>query len=342
MAELLDQYQERKRRQGKLDFVDLLCHVRDLIRNQRDARAYLQQRFRCLLVDEFQDTDPLQVEILLLLCADDPEESDWRKARPQDGKLFLVGDPKQSIYKFRRADLLLYRTIRGALKDSGVGCETLAQSYRAVPNIQQFVNAAFENEMSTDASEGHADWAELERFRPEIAGQPSVIALPVPRPYGKARLSKQAIAESLPDAIAAFIDWLLAHKSWRFGDSGEPLREKDIAVLFRKRNYGNVDLTRETVRALEARGIPHLLAGSKSFHRREEVETLRAALTAIEWPDDELSVFAMRSCCCTSTRLAVCTRSAFLNRPFSRRSPRHWLCWRTCIAPATGARSPRR
>src|SRR5262249_48609354 len=52
------------------------------------------------------------------------------------------------------------------------------------------------------------------------------------------------------------------------------------------------DLTREYARAMEARGIPHLLAGSKSFHKREEVETIRAALTAIEWPDDELSVFA--------------------------------------------------
>src|SRR5262249_43380682 len=133
--------------------------------------------------------------------------------------------------------------------------------------------------------DGHAEWAPLERFRPEIEGRPSVIALPVPRPYGKARLSKQAVAESLPDAIAALIHWLLAQQHWGY-------REKDIAVLFRKRNYSGIDLTRETVRALEARAIPHLLAGSKSFHHREEVETLRAALTAIEWPDDELSVFA--------------------------------------------------
>jgi ATP-dependent exoDNAse (exonuclease V) beta subunit len=285
MKDLLDEYRNRKRRQGKLDFVDLLCGVRDLLRDQRDVRNYLQDRFKFIFVDEFQDTDPLQVEILLLLSSGDPDEADWFKVRPRPGKLFLVGDPKQSIYKFRRADLVLYRDVRQVLEERGVGCVTLTQSFRSVPNIQQFVNAAFETEMSGDAVDGHAEWAPLERYRTEIGGRPSVIALPVPKPYGKQRLSKQAVADSLPDAIGAFVDWLVKESGWGF-------RERDVAVLFRKRNYSGTDLTRETVRALEARGLPHLLAGSKSLHHREEVETLRAALTAIEWPDDELSVFA--------------------------------------------------
>ncbi len=95
--------------------MDLLIAVRDLVRDQQDVRGYLQQRFTHLFVDEFQDTDPLQAEILLLLAADDPDESDWRTVRPKPGKLFLVGDPKQSIYKFRRADMVLYRQIRERL-----------------------------------------------------------------------------------------------------------------------------------------------------------------------------------------------------------------------------------
>jgi ATP-dependent helicase/nuclease subunit A len=273
MQGLLEEYEERKRRQGKLDFVDLLCRVRDLLRDQADVRIYLQNHFTHLFVDEFQDTDPLQVEILMLLGGNDP-----------GGKLFLVGDPKQSIYKFRRADLVLYRQVREQLQERGVGFVTLTKSYRSVPNIQHFVNAAFETEMTGSVEDGHAGWAALERDREEIAGRPSVIVLPVPRPY-KMRLAKEALALSLPEAIAAFIAWMVRESGWGIG-------ERDIAVLFRKRNYGKIDLTREVVRALEARGVPHLLAGSKSFHRREEVETLRAALTAIEWPDDELNVFA--------------------------------------------------
>ncbi|HLH41652.1 MAG TPA: UvrD-helicase domain-containing protein [Bryobacteraceae bacterium] len=285
MRGLLEEYGERKRRLGKLDFVDLLQKVRDLLRDEKEVRAYFQNRFACIFVDEFQDTDPLQAEILLLLGAENPNERDWRKASPKSGKLFLVGDPKQSIYKFRRADLMLYREVRQLLEKWGAGRVALTRSFRAVPNIQEFVNAAFETEMSGDAMEGHAEWAPLEKDRDEIDSRPSVIALPVPEPYATQRLSKQKVAECLPQAIAAFVDWLVNESKWGYC-------EKDVAVLFRKRNYGEIDLTRETVRALEERGIAHLLAGSKSLHRREEVETLRAALTAIEWPDDELSVFA--------------------------------------------------
>jgi ATP-dependent exoDNAse (exonuclease V) beta subunit len=284
MTGLVEEYNQRKHRAGKLDFVDLLICVRNLVRDQHEVRKYLQGRFTHLFIDEFQDTDPLQAEILLLLAADDPFESNWLKARPKPGKLFVVGDPKQSIYKFRRADMVLYREVRDALRDRGVGFVTLTQSFRAVRNIQLCVNAAFEMEMTGDSATGQADWVPLEEDRTDPEGRPSVVVLPVPRPY-KTRLAKEAVNRCLPDAIAAFIAWLVNESDWGF-------RARDIAVLFRRRTQGGTDLTREYARALEARGVAHLLAGSKSFHRREEVETLRAALTAVEWPEDELSVFA--------------------------------------------------
>ena len=290
MSGLVDEYNERKRRQGKLDFVDLLICARDLVRDQPVVREYLQDRFSHLFIDEFQDTDPLQAEILLLLAADDPAESDWLKIRPVAGKLFVVGDPKQSIYKFRRADILLYRDIRDKMVDRGCGLVALRKSFRSVPNLQHFVNTSFETEMDGD---GHAEWIPLERHREEIGGRPSLIALPVPRPY-KTRLSKDAVNKSLPDAIAAFVAWLVKSDWLVQRPSGEltAIKARDIAILFRRRTQAGQDLTREYARALEARNVDHLLAGSKSFHHREEVETLRAALTAIEWPDDELSVFA--------------------------------------------------
>ena len=304
---LLEEYEIWKNRAGKLDFVDLLCLVRDLLQDQSDVRGYLQNHFTHLFIDEFQDTDPLQVQILMLLAENDP-----------GGKLFLVGDPKQSIYKFRRADLLLYHQVQERLTERGVGLVTLTKSYRSVPNIQLFVNAAFETEMDGDVEAGRAGWAALERDREEIPDRPSVIVLPVPKPY-KIRLAKEALAHSLPEAIAAFIAWMVKESGWGYG-------EKDIAVLFRKRNYGKIDLTREVVRALEARGIPHLLAGSKSFHRREEVETLRAALTAIEWPDDELNVFATLK----GSLFAIPDEALFLYRqahgrlyPLSKGTSRH-------------------
>ena len=91
----------------------------------------MQQRFTHFFIDEFQDTDPLQAEILLLLAADDPNETDWQAARPIPGKLFLVGDPKQSIYRFRRADVALYENVKKRLLSAGAELLHLTTSFRA-------------------------------------------------------------------------------------------------------------------------------------------------------------------------------------------------------------------
>jgi ATP-dependent exoDNAse (exonuclease V) beta subunit len=100
-----------------------------------------------------------------------------------------------------------------------------------------------------------------------------------------------------PNAVAAFIEWMCRESGWTVRDrstgSRVAIRPEHVCILFRRFTNFGTDLTQEYVRCLEARGIPHLLVGSKSFHRREEVGTLRTALRAIEWLDDELSVFAV-------------------------------------------------
>jgi ATP-dependent helicase/nuclease subunit A len=297
MWDLVESYDALKRRAGKLDFVDLLILARDLVRGNAEVRAYLQQRFTHIFIDEFQDTDPLQAEILLLLAANDPAQEDWLQATPQPGKLFVVGDPKQSVYKFRRADVVLYRAIRDALATRGVGLVQLTTSFRALRPIQECVNAAFESEMQDDAAAGQAVYSALQGDTPPIDGQPSVVVLPAPKPYGSTRISKIAINGCLPPAIVAFVEWLVRESGWKVRDPEDPsqlipVSPRHIAILFRRFTNWGADITRDYVRALEAREIPHLLVGSKSFHSREEVETLRRALTAIEWPEDELSVFA--------------------------------------------------
>ena len=116
-----------------------------------------------------------------------------------------------------------------------------------------------------------------------------------PEPYGDyGKIVDWRINESFPDAVGAFIAWLLNESGWMVEEEGGAvaIRPRHIAILFRRfRNFGT-DVTRAYVRALEARRIPHVLVGGRSFHDREEVIALRNALTAIEWPDDELRVFA--------------------------------------------------
>jgi hypothetical protein len=161
-----------------------------------------------VFVDEFQDTDPLQAEILLLLCADDPSDATWTAFRPVPGKLFIVGDPKQSIYRFRRADVGVYRDVCEQLAARGRRL-ALTTSFRSVPDIQRFVNAAFAPRMTGDRDTLQADYVPLAPDRPFIPDQPSVVALPVPKPYGKRNISGAAIDASLPDATGAFVEWLV-------------------------------------------------------------------------------------------------------------------------------------
>jgi ATP-dependent helicase/nuclease subunit A len=285
--EVVGLYQEAKQRAGQLDFMDLLLYARNLLRHDR-ARAELQQVYRRIFVDEFQDTDPLQAEILLLLTADDPAQRDWRKARPAPGKLYVVGDPKQSIYRFRRADARLFRRVCRDLVEAGVGSNELTRSTRSTTTIQGFVNAAFERTIP--------NYLALQGGVEQPPDQPGIVALPMPYPYGTRNLSNPKIVECSPNAVAAFIEWLCRESGWKVRDGKGQwigVQPEHVCILFRRFTNFGTDLTQEYVRALEARGIAHLLVGSKSFHLREEVGTIRAALRAIEWPDDELSVYAV-------------------------------------------------
>ena len=282
---------------GRLDFLDLLLKARDMIRDHDDVRIDFQGRYTHILVDEFQDTDPLQAEILLLLAADDPTERDWRAVTPHPGRLFIVGDPKQAIYRFRRADVGTYYQVKRQLQTRRVSLLALTTIFRAVPSLQRAANHAFSTLMtpsSTDAAT-QAEYVPLSPFRDEPSTQPTFIALPIPRPHGMRRVAASAIERSLPGAVGGFVGWLLTESGWTVTEHDEervPISARHVCLLFRRFESFGSDVTRDYVEALEARGVPHLLVGGRTFHSREEVATLRSALSAIEWPDDQLSVFA--------------------------------------------------
>jgi ATP-dependent exoDNAse (exonuclease V) beta subunit len=300
LREIVAAYEESKQKEGVVDFVDLLLATRNLIARDRPAREALQARFDHYFVDEFQDTDPLQAEILLLLAADDPAQDDWQRAHPVPGKLFIVGDPKQSIYRFRRADVAIYEAIKRRLAGEGARVLQLTTSFRAPPSLQAAVNAAFAPRMQGAEDGSQAHYVALEGAKQDVVDRPTLVALPVPRPYSDwDRVVNWKIDESLPEATGAFVDWLVNESGWTVkernaaGDEVDvPVQPRHVCLLFRRfRNFRD-DATRGYVRALEARRIPHVLVGGRTFHDREEVLAIRNALAAIEWPEDQLSVFA--------------------------------------------------
>ncbi len=309
LRDAVDRYGEKKRKAGAVDFLDLLIRARDLVRDHAEVRHEFQRRFRYLLVDEFQDTDPLQADLLMLLAADEPRGAAAgpgaaveRPIRP--GALFIVGDPKQSIYRFRRADVGVYREICDTLVARGAVRVRLRTSFRSVPAIQRAVNAAFSVHMTGDRAALQAEYVELQPARDDHPAQPAVVALPVPHALSdRGNVTQGAIATSLPGAVGEFVRWLVAESGYTVPDehaaaasdgtyARRPIRAGDVCLLFRRFLDFHTDVTRRYVDALESRGLTHLLVGGKAFHEREEVDALRTALTAIEWPDDALSVFA--------------------------------------------------
>ena len=142
-----EEFADYRRRIGRLDYQDLLGLSAELLRRSMDARSQLGDKYRRILVDEFQDTDPLQTEILFLLTSEpavggEAAEGDWRRDDPRPGALFLVGDPKQSIYRFRRADISLYSFVKDRFADFG-SVLTLTMNFRSRPPITDFVNDVF-------------------------------------------------------------------------------------------------------------------------------------------------------------------------------------------------------
>jgi ATP-dependent helicase/nuclease subunit A len=281
---------------GRLDFADLLGRLRDLLRDDRDARRSLQARFRYLLVDEFQDTDPLQAEIVFFLCEREPQTDDWRAVTLAPGKLFVVGDPKQSIYRFRRADIAMYDRVKrkiDSLPDSDGGVEQLTQNFRTTPQIITWVNDVFDSVFVREEGT-QPEYQPVEPYRLS-AGGPGVTVLLGPS-YGSAAGETDAARRDEARAIAALLIRMKAdhEQRWQVKDrdaaddpaSWHAPKWGDIALLFR------VTTGLETYeQALRAAGVPYRVDGGKSYFSRREVGDVLLCLRAVDDPSDGPAVY---------------------------------------------------
>lgn len=188
---------------SRLNFQDLLLKTSGLLRHSPDVRSYFRKCFTHLLVDEFQDTDPVQAEVMLYLTSADYEERDWKKLSPEPGSLFVVGDPKQSIYRFRRADIITYNRVKQMILSSGGRVVNLSSNFRTIGPIIDWVNNSFETEFSKYPENASPDHIPLQKGRPttEELTLEGVRKLPIPKNISKA----ENIVEYESDLIASFI-----------------------------------------------------------------------------------------------------------------------------------------
>ena len=219
---------ERKER-GTLTYQDLLVLTAELLREHPDTRRDLGKRYSRVLVDEFQDTDPLQAEILLLL-ASDPGSSgagareSWTHVVPRPGALFVVGDPKQSIYRFRRADIALYDFVKERFKAFGKVLR-LETNFRSLPVIADLVKGVFDrpDRFPSKDTDRQAAFAPLRSWRGRDAGERGKVVT-----YSVRAATNSQMAERDAAAVALLIA--------RRVHAGER-RPGDFMVLTRYRPY---------------------------------------------------------------------------------------------------------
>ncbi len=260
------EFEATRRRDGTLFFQDLLLLAARLLRERPVARRELGERYRYILVDEFQDTDPIQAEVLLLLAS---ATGDWQDAVPRPGALFVVGDPKQSIYRFRRADISIYNQVKRRFREFGMVVE-LTANFRSTKPIENLVNAAFERLFPKEATEHQAAFAPLNTRRSD---ERSAVR--------KYFLQGPTQAEMQRDESKQLAEWIRQRV-----DSGDA-RAGDFLILVSR----NKELA-PFASAIEAVDLPVDVTGS-GISIEDEVKELRLLLRALSDPGDPVLTVAV-------------------------------------------------
>ena len=267
-------FDRMKHELGMLDFGDLLTHTRDLLRETPRVRRRAASGIHFLMVDEFQDTDPVQAEIVRQLCGDEL----------LTGKLFLVGDAKQSIYRFRSADPRVFHALRDEVPVEGR--LPLSTNFRSQPEILNFVNCLFRGAMGTD-------YEPLIPFHDkQLSPAPTIEFLfPSPDPEfpdaNSERRRKQE-ADWIARRISTFLDGTPRVRGKNPATEAGELRPAipgDIVILFRA--LSDVGLYED---ALRKHGHDYYLVGGRAFYAQQEIFDLVNLCSFLDDPDDEIAL----------------------------------------------------
>jgi ATP-dependent exoDNAse (exonuclease V) beta subunit len=287
LDQLLTGYRDSKRAAAVLDFDDLLLHVRDLVRGQDDVRQAIGRRYKFILIDEFQDTDRVQNEILFSIAAIPGHRGPWQESKLRPGSLFLVGDPKQAIYRFRGADIEAYQHSCELIRaqDAGAILEVTA-NFRSQGAIIKHVNRCFEDVFARPSQPRYVPLA------PTIPDH----TYPVPcvtrftiEVHTEGRIYAEMFREAEAERVAEICAGLIGNVTITRADKSQsPLQPGDIALL----SPGHTDLWRYE-RALEKRGLAVSSQAGQTLMRREETQDVLALLRVLADSSDMLAFGAL-------------------------------------------------
>lgn len=275
---IVEQIRNDYLQEGILSFDDLIVKTRDLLQKDLYVRRLLKEKFDLLFIDEFQDTDPVQGELLLLLAEEKTGSAPrWQEVRLAPGKLFVVGDPKQSVYRFRGADITAYELFTDLiLKQGGEKC-FLQQNFRCAPDIVTVANEVCRRAMVQETSFQPA-------YVPIFAAKPNrgqavqwLFILP-PDKIVQADDYRHNQAEQIAR-------WIEAHVGKDVLANGKKLTYGDIAILSRASTtaWPYTD-------ALRRHGIAFNIEKDKDYYRKQEINDFLNLLQVIADPVNQTAL----------------------------------------------------
>ncbi len=291
MQPVLRRYRDYKRSAALLDFDDLIFAALDLLRDHEEVRRALAARYARVLVDEFQDTDPHQVEIFWRLCGDPADSAsgeDWKEFRIRPGALFLVGDPKQAIYRFRGADVATYVRARDMfLERDAESVVSISTNFRSCAPVLAYANDRFKQPLSAPGQPG---FTALHPFHTDKAHPLGVAALEIAVADADGKASAEQRRDGEAEAVAELCARLIGSEVILDRRTGKTRRCRagDIALLAPTGN--NLWRYEE---ALERFGVPVATQAGKGLFRRQEIQDLIALTRVLADQRDTLALGAL-------------------------------------------------
>ncbi len=294
-------FKEWKSQRGMLDFDDLQIRVRDILKNNRKIRRDLKNRFKVIMLDEFQDTNSVQKEIVYYLCEDLGKEGIFTESgsyqdiiRLHPKKLFFVGDPKQSIYRFRGADVTVFLEMQSALSESEVQGKKVyfSENFRSQKGIVEFSNLFFSSIMSGGSEKyevnfSHDDHQEHQRQLHDEGVRVELIKINRGKnSEQKRRIEASAISRRILEIVQPGSSVTVYEK----GESGKEKRKahpefSDIAILFRR--FTHIKLYE---REMRKRNIPYYVVKGRGFFGCQEIKDIVNFLKYLDGENDDVAL----------------------------------------------------
>ena len=282
-------FEQEFREKGQLTFFDYLYYLREMLKedaekNEGKLISYISKRHRYFLIDEFQDTNPMQAEVFFYLSSEKPAKR-WEQCLPRPGSLFIVGDPKQSIYRFRGADVRSFLYVKELFVDHVGDVLSLCRNFRSTKTLCEYFNCVFDK-LLHDETPDQSKYEEIPLPEETVNEFQGVFKYDVYEGKADDELHRDCLL--IPDIIKRLVN----REEYKIRAKGDkeprPIRYSDFMII----TFGKQKLA-PIMAELKCREIPVKVEGKIPFETNEALKEAFKLYSAITNTDDILSLYGL-------------------------------------------------